>query len=86
MAENKKPPRHQLSFLDAQDKLIKLHTIYRTEIFGSDRARSVAGPTHREMDDVVTGEPDEELEDAELSDYERQGAIARERARREGLI
>ena len=86
MAENKKPPRRQLSWLDAQDKVIKLNTIYRTEMFGADRARSAAAATHREMDDVVTGEPDEELEDAELSDFERQEAIARERARRDGLI
>jgi hypothetical protein len=33
-----------------------------------------------------SGEPSEELEDAELSRRERQQAIERERARREGLI
>lgn len=85
MPEKKKPPRRPLSWWDAQDKVIKLNTIYRTEMFGSDRARSMAGPTHREMDDVATPEPDEELEDAELTDHDRQNAIARERARRDGL-
>jgi hypothetical protein len=80
---NKKPPRKRLGFFDAQDKVIKLSNIYRTEAFGADRARTIASETHRELDDVVTGEPDEELTDSELSDSERQQAIARERLRRE---
>ena len=37
-----------------------------------------------DFDDVRAREPDEELEDSELSDHERQQAIAREKWRREG--
>jgi hypothetical protein len=81
-----KPPRRPLGFFDAQDRVIKLNTIYRTEAFGADRAGGIARQTHRELDDVATPEPDEELEDAELSDGERNAAIARERMRREGRI
>ena len=84
MAEKRKPPRNRMSYFDAQDRVIKLNTIYRTSAFGADRARTLAGQTHRELDDVATAEPDEELADAELSDSERNAAIARERTRREG--
>lgn len=84
MAQRRKPPRRPLSYFDAQDRVIKLNTIYRTSAFGTDRARALAGQTHRELDDVATPEPDEELADAELSDSERNAAIARERTRREG--
>jgi hypothetical protein len=40
----------------------------------------------RSFRNLINTEPDEELEDSELSDWERQQAIARERTRREGLI
>ena len=40
----------------------------------------------RSMRNLINTEPDEELEDSELSDWERQQAIARERTRRSGLI
>ena len=79
-----KPPRRPLGFFDAQDRVIKLNTIYRAQAMGADRQTNIAGPTHRELDDASTPEPFEELEDAELSDGERNAAIARERMRREG--
>ena len=47
-----KPPRKRLGFFDAQDRVIKLNNIYRTEAFGADRSRTMAGQTHRELDDV----------------------------------
>jgi hypothetical protein len=85
MADKRKPSRRPLSFFDAQDRVIKLNSIYRTEAFGADRSRTVARQTHRDLDEVATPEPDQELEDAELSDSERLSAIARERMRRDGM-
>jgi hypothetical protein len=76
--------RSPLGFFDAQDKVYRLRSIYQTEVFGADRARTVAQQHHRELDEVIPPEPDEELEDSELSDSERRQAIARERMRREG--
>lgn len=84
MPQPQKPRRRPLSYFDAQDKLIQLRQIYQTEVFGADRARTIARQHHRDLDEVATPEPDEELADAELSDAERQQAIARERLRREG--
>ena len=86
MAQRRKPAKRRLSFFDAQDRVIKLNSIYRTEAFGADRSRTVASQTHRELDEIATPEPDAELEDAELSDSERSSAIARERMRRDGMI
>jgi hypothetical protein len=40
----------------------------------------------RELREAQMPEPEEELEGSELSDAERHAAIARERARREGLM
>jgi hypothetical protein len=84
MAKVRKPRRKSDSYFDAQDRLIRLNNIYRTEAFGSDRASNVARQIHRDIDDVATPEPLAEIEDAELSDAERREAIARERMRREG--
>jgi hypothetical protein len=76
--------KRPMGFFEAQDKVVGLRQIYQTEAFGADRARTVAQQHHRELDEVIPPEPDEELEDSELSDSERQAAIARERMRREG--
>jgi endonuclease/exonuclease/phosphatase (EEP) superfamily protein YafD len=85
MPDKRKPRRKPLSYLDAQDKVINLRAIYQTQAFGSaDRAQTIARQQHRDLDEVATPEPNEELEDSELSDSERQAAIARERTRREG--
>jgi hypothetical protein len=83
--KKRKPNRRRLSYWDAQDKVIKLNSIYRTELYGTDRAQNVAKTTHQDLDEVATPEPSEELEDSELSDRERNSAIARERMRREGM-
>ena len=82
-----KPPRKRLGFFEAQDKVISLNNIYRTEAFSPERARATtARQSHHDLDEVATPEPDEELEDSELNDRERQQAIARERMRREGRL
>ena len=83
MAESKKR-RKLLGFWDAQDRVLRLNSIYRFSAFGTDHARGVAQQAHAELDEVNTPEPDEELADSELSDHERQQAIAREKWRREG--
>jgi len=77
-----------MSFLDTRDRITRLNALYRTQAYGgSDKARTVMGrQLHQEIDDMATPEPDEELEDSELSDAERQAAIARERMRREGFL
>jgi hypothetical protein len=86
MADNKKKRRKLLGFWDAQDRLLRLNSMYRLSAFGSanPRMESNARRIHDELDEVSTPEPDEELTDSELSDYERRQAIARERWRREG--
>jgi hypothetical protein len=81
----KKARRRRLGFWDAQDRVIKLNTMYRLAPFSSPTDR-MTRQVHDQLDDVSTPEPDEELEDSDLSDVERRAAIARERMRREGLI
>jgi hypothetical protein len=82
----KKARRKMLGFWDAQDRVIKLNTMYRLAPFSDARTSRMAQQVHDQLDDVSTPEPDEELEDSDLSDAERRSAIARERMRREGLI
>jgi len=80
----RKRPRKREGFLEGQDKVLRLNTLYRTPLIGAERMRQMAARAHAEFDDVGRDEPDEELEDSELSDRERREAIARERMRREG--
>jgi len=83
MADKQKPPRRRMGFFDAQDRVFKLNSLYRGAfILGGDRVDKMASKVHAELDEVATAEPDEELEDSELSDAERNSAIARERMRR----
>ena len=82
----KKARRKMLGFWDAQDHVIKLNTMYRLAPFSNLAGNRMAQQVHDQLDDVSTPEPDEELEDSDLSDVERRSAIARERMRREGLI
>ena len=84
MSERQKPRRRRNGFLDSQDQVFSLSSIYRTSILGSDRSRDMARAGHAEVDPIAWPEPGEELDDSELSDYERRQAIARERWRREG--
>jgi hypothetical protein len=50
------------------------------------RFNEIARSAQRDLNDVISDEPLQDLEDSELNDWERQQAIARERTRREGLI
>jgi hypothetical protein len=50
------------------------------------RVNEIARNANKDLQDVITDEPLADLEDSELSEWERQQAIARERMRREGLI
>jgi hypothetical protein len=75
----KPPPRHTYR-QESSDRLVRVNYILRSAFLGGrllrgNRARYVALP-----------EPEEDLEGSELSEFERQQAIARERTRREGLI
>ena len=85
MSTPKKRNRRREGFLEGQDKVLKLNTIYRTSLFNTERARTFAQSAHESFDEVAPDEPHEDLEDSELSDGERQQAIARERMRREGF-
>ena len=49
------------------------------------RVNEIARNAQKDLNDVISNEPPEELKDSELSDWERQQAMARERTRREGL-
>ena len=82
MRKQHRPPRRRLGFYDAQDKVMSLQGIYRADAFGGNRAPTYARQSHRELDEVATPEPAADLEDAELSESERQQAVARERFRR----
>ncbi|HEY7467133.1 MAG TPA: hypothetical protein VIB47_10640 [Dehalococcoidia bacterium] len=76
--------RRREGFMEGPDKALRLNTLYRPTVFGSDRIAHIAQQAHKDLDDVISQEPDEDLEDSELNDWERQQAIARERTRREG--
>jgi hypothetical protein len=60
----------------------------RTFSFGirAGPSRAALQRMEREFREATVPEPEQELEGSELSDAERHAAIARERARREGLI
>jgi len=82
----KKARRKALGFWDAQDRVLKLNTLYRFAPFANANTNAAARLVHDELDTVSTPEPDEELVDSDISDVERRSAITRERMRREGLI
>jgi hypothetical protein len=84
MPDQNKKRRRLLGWWDAQDRMLRLNSIYRFAAFSSEGTRNAARKAHEDLDEVNTPEPDEELTDSELSDHERQQAIAREKWRREG--
>lgn len=83
MADRKKRRRHGQ---DEQEKAARLNQVYRPTSIGSVRVNEIASRAHKDLDDVIWHEPQEDLEESELSDWERRQAIERERTRREGLI
>jgi hypothetical protein len=74
------PPRRII--VENEDRpAAPFNSIWRLNNWGFGRMR-----VPQVRDNLVMPEPDEELEGSELTDAERNAAIARERARREGLI
>jgi hypothetical protein len=59
--------------------------IARPNTILSARFHEIARNAQKDLNDVISDEPLQDLEDSELNDWERQQAIARERTRREGL-
>jgi hypothetical protein len=84
MTAPRKRVHRREGFLEGQDKVLKMNTIYRTSLFNTERARKLAQSAHESFDEVAPDEPQEELEDSDISDSERRQAMARERTRREG--
>jgi len=82
MPAKPRPSRKRLSFFEARDRMMHLNNAYRAQAFGG-RLDATSQRFQRELAEVDTPEPDEELEDAELSDNERQRAMERERLRRD---
>jgi len=63
----------------------RLNDLNRPNSIMAARVNEIARNAHNDLQDVISDEPLEDLADSELSDWERQQAIARERTRREGL-
>lgn len=84
MPKPQKPRGRRLGFFEAQDKMLTLNALYKAP--SSKSQDRIARQVHKDLDDVTTPDPPQDLEDSELSDSERNSAIARERARRAGLI
>ena len=76
--------RRRKGSVEGRDKE-RLGEITRPTIMAA-RFNEIARNAQKDLNDVISDEPFEDLEDSELSDWERQQAIARERTRREGLI
>ncbi|HXH20915.1 MAG TPA: hypothetical protein VNN10_02720 [Dehalococcoidia bacterium] len=81
MPERRKPTRKPLGFFDARDRMAHLNNAYRVQ--GGRPLDPMSQRFQRELAEVDSPEPGEELQDAELSDGERRQAMERERLRRE---
>ena len=86
MSEHRKPRRRRFGFMDGQDRIFSLNVIYRTSVFGEERTSEMTRAGHADFDPTGWPDPSEDLDDSELSDHERQQAIARERTRGEGRV
>lgn len=64
----------------------RMSDLFRPNSIMAARVNEIARNAQKDLNDVISDEPAEELEDSELSDWERRQAIARERTRREGLL
>ena len=85
MPEPKGQRKKRLGFFDARDRLMHLNNVYRTRPFGEgDRPLDrMSSQFVKDLAEIETPEPDEELDGAELSDNERRQAMAEERLRRD---
>jgi len=83
MPERPRPSRKRLGFFEARDRMAHLSNAYRVQSLSGRPLDATSQRFQRELAEVDTPEPDEELEDAELGDAERLQAMQRERLRRE---
>lgn len=83
MPEKPRPSKRRLGFLDQRDRFFHLNGAYRAQSFGGPPLDATSRRFERELAEIETPEPDEELDDAELTDNERLAAMQRERLRRE---
>jgi hypothetical protein len=83
MPEPRRPNRKRLGFFDARDRLMHLNNVYRTRPFGDRPLDRVSSQFVKDLAELETPEPDEELDGAELSDGEQRRAMAEEKFRRE---
>lgn len=70
--------------MEGPDQVMRLHSLYRVQLFSTKRASDIAHAGHAAFDDVASPDPLEDLDASDISDRERRDAIARERWRREG--
>ncbi len=83
MPFRKKPERRPLGFFDARDRVTHLNNAYRVRAFSNNPLDDQSKRFERELAGTDMPEPDEELEDSELSEGEWRAAMARERFRRD---
>jgi len=83
MPDRRKPNRKPLGFFDARDRVLHLSNVYRARSFGNQPLDSQSRRFERELAAIDTPEPDEELEESELSESEWRDAVALERLRRD---
>jgi hypothetical protein len=83
MPETPRPPRKRLGFFDARDRLMHLNNAYRMRPFGDRPLDRMSNQFVKDLAELETPEPDEELDGAELTDSERRQAMAEERLRRD---
>ena len=84
MASSQKPRRRRKGFMEGPDQVLRLHSLYRADVFGGRRAGEMARSGHADLDNVASPDPFEDLDESDISDRERRDAIARERWRRQG--
>ena len=83
MPETPRPPRKRLGFFDARDRLMHLNNAYRMRPFGDRPLDRMSSQFVKDLAELETPEPDQELDGAELTDNERRQAMAEERLRRD---
>ncbi len=82
MATKGRQPRKRLSSFEARARVVRQNSLFRVRGFGVFGFMRSSQPYQGDLSDGIP-EPDEELEDSDLSDRERREAIERERWRRE---
>jgi len=83
MPDKRNPAKKRLGFFDARDRIFHLNAAYRAQAFGGPGLDAQSRRFQRELAEVDTPEPAEDLEDAELGEAEHRQAMERERLRRD---